>query len=117
MKSLRRQLLLSLWLAVLLVAAISAVLAYYRVNGQAKDLLDSQLVQIAAIVTAQKMVLPHTVPSDDSDIEVAVWRTDGTLQYASNPTLAVPFIAQPGFSERQLGTEPYRIYTAVASGL
>jgi len=43
MRSLRRRLLISLWIAVLAVGVVSAAVAYLQVSRQAKGLLDNQL--------------------------------------------------------------------------
>jgi len=113
--SLRRRLLLSLWLAVSAVGVISAALAYRYVNRETKNLLDSQLQQIAGIVAGGGTHVPRTRKSDQ-DIEIGAWDADGTLQFSSTALLRTPSGATPGFSERTLGTERYRVYATVLGG-
>jgi signal transduction histidine kinase len=113
--SLRRRLLLSLWLAVSIVGTASALFAYYQVNRETKELLDNQLQQIAGIVAARGADGPRTVKADEH-IEIGVWGADGRLQYSSTHLLHAPLAAAAGFSDRKLGTEPYRVYAAVLDG-
>ncbi len=116
MMSLRRRLLLSLCAAVAFVGGISALVAYRQVNHETKELLDNQLQQIAAIVAAQDVSTPRPMRSDDSDIEVGIWTADGKLQFSSSPLVSAPHTTAAGFAEKLLGTEPYRIYTAMLGG-
>lgn len=115
MISLRRRLLLSLWLAVSVVGVISAALAYRYVNHETKDLLDSQLQQIAGIVAGGGTHAPRTTKTDQ-DIEIGIWNADGALQFSSTARLRAPLSMAPGFSERLLGDKPYRVYTTVLGG-
>ena len=82
MKSLRRRLLVALWIAVSCVGALSAVIAYVQVSHYAKDLLDSQLQQLAALAAGRNTQDVPRTADRDSDIDVAIWRRDGTLQYS-----------------------------------
>jgi signal transduction histidine kinase len=107
--SLRRRLLLSLGVAVLVAGAISAMLAYDLVNRETKNLLDNQLQQIAVIVGARGANAARPQKTDE-DIEIGVWDAAGKLEYASTPLLTAPLATAPGFSERSLGNEPYRLY-------
>ncbi len=116
MISLRRRLLISLWLAVLGVGAVSATVAYFQVSREARYLLDSQLEQIAVLVGGRGTG-PRQAPSDDSDIEVATWNADGTLKYSSSPLLLERHAAHPGFSEIRLNKEPYRLFATDVGAL
>jgi two-component system, OmpR family, sensor kinase len=111
-KSLRRRLLVALWVAVCCVGALSAVIAYLQVSHQAKGLLDTQLEQIAQLVAGRDPQRMRAAVSEDSDIQVGTWRGDGTQQYASSPLLHQPRASTPGFSDIILGGEPYRLYAA-----
>jgi two-component system, OmpR family, sensor kinase len=111
-RSLRRRLLVALWIAICCVGAVSALVAYQAVSHQAKDLLDNQLQQVAGLVAGRDTPSARAQVSEDSDIEVATWRGDGTLQYASSPLLRQQRASAPGFSEVTLAGEPYRLYAA-----
>ncbi len=112
MKSLRRRLLVALWVAVCIVGALSAGIAYLQVSQQAKGLLDNQLQQVAQLVAGRGSPGERAAVNEDSDIEVGTWQRDGTLQYASSPLLQRPRATAPGFSDVILGAEPYRLYAA-----
>jgi two-component system OmpR family sensor kinase len=113
-KSLRRNLLVSLWIAVSVLAIVSSAIAYVQVSKHAKQLLDSQLQQIATLVASQKAGKANT--PDDSDIEVAIWDRNGTLQFSSMLQMTQQQRAESGFSEVILNAEPYRLYTGILDG-
>lgn len=115
MRSLRRRLLISLWVAVSTVGVLSALLAYRQVNSETKDLLDHQLQQVASIVAEQTAGVPRSLRTDE-DIEVGIWDGAGKLQYSTTDLLRIPLVTTSGFTERNLGTERYRIYTTVLGG-
>jgi len=116
MKSLRRRLLVSLCIAVLVVGSGLAGIAYRQVNRETKELLDNQLAQTAGIVAGQTVDTGHRSRDDDNDIEVAVWDADGRLQYSSTARIAVPLTHSTGFTEMILGGEPYRVYATNIGG-
>ncbi|MBS0580580.1 MAG: two-component sensor histidine kinase [Proteobacteria bacterium] len=116
MTSLRRRLLVALWIAVCGVGALSALIAYWQVDREANALLDHQLAQVAAMVAGRDTGSARAAGEDDSDIEVASWRPDGTLQYASSDRVRERHAARAGFSAIRLGQEPYRLYAADIGG-
>jgi two-component system OmpR family sensor kinase len=116
MKSLRRRLMVSLWIAITLVAVLSAAFAYVQVSNRAKDLLDGQLQQIAGLLSSQRAGTSSARGSNDSDVEVAIWDATGALRYSSSPSMAHQHGSGPGFSEIILDAEPYRLYTASVNG-
>jgi two-component system, OmpR family, sensor kinase len=109
-KSLRRRLIVTLWIAVTCVGAASAVIAYLQVSYQARVLLDSQLEQLAALAAGRDTLSVPRTKDGDNDIEVSTWRRDGTLEYASTPLLRTQHASKPGFSEIVLAGQPYRLY-------
>jgi len=116
MKSLRRRLLVSLWIAVTVVALVSAAFAYFQVSQHAKDLLDGQLQQIAGLLSSQRAGTSSVRGLSDSDVEVAIWDSTGALRYSSSASMAQQHSSGPGFSEIILDAEPYRLYTARVNG-
>jgi two-component system, OmpR family, sensor kinase len=116
MRSLRRRLLISLWIAIASVAVVSAALAYFEVRAHAKGLLDEQLRQIATLVLSQRDDQTKSPESQEHDIQVAIWGSNGTVQYASTPAMAQQHGLKPGFTEVALNGEPYRLYTALLGG-
>jgi two-component system OmpR family sensor kinase len=105
-------LLVALWIAVSCVGALSAVIAYVQVSHYAKDLLDSQLQQLAALAAGRNTQDVPRTEDRDSDIDVATWSRDGTLQYSSSALLHQKRATTQGFSDVILGKEPYRLYAA-----
>src|SRR5476651_1998263 len=116
MRSLRRRLLVSLWIAASLVAVVSASIAYFQVRLRAKQLLDIQLQQIAAVAASQSAVQSNTPRSHDSDIEVAIWEGDGVLKYSSTPLMSSLQLSQAGYTDVVLNAAPYRVYTVIQDG-
>jgi two-component system, OmpR family, sensor kinase len=116
MKSLRGRLLSSLLLAVLLVGAVLAAIAYRQVNLETRELLDNQLAQIANIVALQTDPLSPAARRHKNSLEVGIWGPDGKLQYASSAFMRAPLATKPGFTDMILGPQPYRVYTALIDG-
>jgi two-component system OmpR family sensor kinase len=114
--SLRRRLLVSLWIAVTGVAVASALIAYLQVSRHAKGLLDGQLRQIAGLVSSQRAGTASVRGSIDTDVEVAIRDRGGALLYSSSPSLAQQHSAKPGFSDIVLNAEPYRVYMTTVNG-
>ena len=97
------------------IAVLSATVAYVEVRREARELLDDQLQQIAAVAVSQSTAV-GAIKNEDNDIEVAVWDRSGALQYASSPAMTKPLSAAPGFSEVLIGQDPYRLYARVLDG-
>src|SRR5215470_1810242 len=116
MRSLRGRLLLSLWIAVSVIAVLSAAVAYHQVRRQARELLDDQLQQIAAVAVSQSTAATGAIKNEDNDIEVAVWDRSGALQYSSSPAMTKPLSGAPGFSEVLIGQDRYRLYARLIDG-
>jgi two-component system OmpR family sensor kinase len=105
-----------LWIAVSVIAVLSATVAYFEVRREAKELLDDQLQQIAAVAVSQSTAATGAIKNEDNDIEVAVWDRSGALQYSSSPAMTKPLSAAPGFSEVRIGQDPYRVYARILDG-
>jgi two-component system OmpR family sensor kinase len=116
MRSLRGRLLLSLWIAVCVIAVLSAGVAYVQASHQAKRLLDNQMQEVAAIAVSQSTAAAGAVQDEDSDVEVAVWDHSGALHYSTSPAITRPLTATPGFSEVLIGHERYRLFMRVVDG-
>src|SRR5580692_10692104 len=114
MISLRRRLLLSSSLAVLVVGLLCATIAYRQVSEETRSLLDDQLVQIARLA-AQTVDGSEIQSRGDEDIAVSVWGADRTLKFSTGIGLGVPLLGA-GFAEVLLKGEPYRIYSTVIGG-
>ena len=111
MISLRRRLLLSSSLAVLVVGLLCATIAYRQVSDETRALLDDQLAQIARLA-AQTVDGSEIQSRGDEDIVVSVWSADRKLKF-STATGQGPPLLRPGFADVVLKTEPYRVYSTV----
>ena len=117
MTTLRARLTLSLWIALAAVGSGSAAFIYLRAEHETQSLLDYQMQQIARLVAARKIdptvptagrtVNPESSPEDD--LLVTVRDEAGTVRYSTDTAVPLP-TPVPGFSERQIGATPYRIY-------
>lgn len=111
MMSIRRKLTVTLWVAVSVVGAVAALIAYRVVDDEARELLDNQLRAVASVVAAQARASRGPAVRDkEQAIEMAIWGPDGALEYASTDLLATP-VANPGFVDTTLGKERYRVFS------
>lgn len=115
MRSIRRELLF--WLLLGLVVAVTAagMSTYYQARREANELFDYQLRQLALSVTGERLpVLPREdVGELDEDFVVQLWSPEQTLLYSSWPRAAIPWQAEPGFTN--LATRGrWRVFTVAA---
>jgi two-component system OmpR family sensor kinase len=114
MTSLRRRLLLSTGLAIVVVGLGCATVAYRLVSDETRTLLDDQLTQIARL--AAQTVDGSEIPGrGDEDIVVSVWGSDQRLKFSTATGLDLPLLAV-GFTEVTLKGEPYRVYSTLIAG-
>ncbi|MEZ5514522.1 MAG: ATP-binding protein [Steroidobacteraceae bacterium] len=120
MRSLRTQLLLSLWLTLVFVGCSGAIGAYLIAQRESNDLQDSQMQQIAALIatTSSKAepavgtaMQPHdlTVEWEDAFL-VSVRRRDGALLFASRPDIETLQASWNGFRTQTIAQHEYRLY-------
>ena len=111
----RRRLVVSLWVVVVLVGASSAIFAYKQAELEAKILLDDQLMQIAGFVVSRGVHMPRN-RDDDESLEIAVWEADGHQSMRSTPFMKTPHMQGAGFTQVRLGGVPYRLYAVEYAG-
>lgn len=117
MTTLRARLTLWLWIALAVVGSGSAAFVYLRAERETQALLDYQMQQVARLVAARKIdptvptagrtVNPERDPQDD--LLVTVRDEAGEVRYSTDTAVPLP-TPVPGFSERRIGTTPYRVY-------
>ena len=121
MNSLRRRLLVSLWLTLALVGVGSAVITFFVTQQETNELLDYQLEQIATFVGAQSFVAasPMRVRLGlklDRDVEdayvVSIRDVAGNLLYASRPEIKRLSVNWLGVRTVTLGRHDYRVLSA-----
>jgi two-component system OmpR family sensor kinase len=110
---------LTVWLlgALVLVGSCSALFVYVRAERATQSLLDNQLKQVGQLVAARRkeLTVPPTGRSADAaskaaeDLIVTVRDAAGTVRFSTDAEVPLP-TPVPGFSERQIGGQRYRIY-------
>lgn len=114
MRSIRQQLLISLfWLG--LVSSLVTGLALYRnLREEANELSDQQLRQVAAGLPA-KLVLGAETPATGDPEEpfyLQAWDSQGNLLYASPPARMLPHLDAPGLNSVRIDGHGWRIFGA-----
>jgi two-component system, OmpR family, sensor kinase len=118
--ALRTRLLWWLMAAVSLAAAVQASVAYHSALGQADEIFDYHMQQVALSLRSglpltanpQRGRLPTS--SEDDDFVVQVWSANGLPVFQSVDLPTLPQQAVLGYSDTRLGTTEYRIF-ALAS--
>jgi two-component system, OmpR family, sensor kinase len=114
MSSIRRNLLLALLGAMLLVLLLGAAATYRGEVQQAEVLLDYQLRQTALALRDQAFgAVPAPLvqnAANDFDYSIQVWNEDGVSIYYSYPPHVFPNRAQLGFSTLHTNEGPWRVF-------
>ncbi|MHB1677700.1 MAG: ATP-binding protein [Sulfuriferula sp.] len=114
MNSLQQQLLIWLIGGVLLSTSVAGFGMYWLAYGEANDLFDYQIRQIALSLPAHIMP-PETVSYDDDvgeNVDMQVWDVKGKLLFASYPQHVLPRYIAPGFSTVSYRHQAWRIFVA-----
>lgn len=123
--SLSRRLILILWLALTVVGAASACVAYARALSSANELLDYQLQQIAGFLVAQRnpdlrrpdpAVRVDVDHDEEDDIVVALFDEYGQPLGRSDPDAGALRVAFPGFRELRIRHADYRAFELHGNG-
>jgi two-component system, OmpR family, sensor kinase len=108
----RRQLLIGLLGGMVAATTVAALATYLKVREEANELFDSQLREIA--VSLHGGVPAGARQSRDADPEedivIRIWGPGDQLIYDSQPEVAVPRAAQPGFSSLAAPHGRWRAY-------
>lgn len=115
MNSIRRQLLL--WLALGLSAGIllAGVALYFQARGEANEIFDYQMRQIAASLPRQAFapITPaQDAPGLDDEIMMQIWDSTGTVIYHSHSRSVMPQQAELGFADVPGPGGMWRVYSA-----
>lgn len=108
--SLRTRLLLLLFGAVAVFAAIQGVSAYRGALQQADALFDYHLQQMAHSLRGARPLPPDAGMDDDMDVLVQIWGPDG-VQLFRSPRSVLPPGGVLGFSDVRVQGTAYRVYT------
>ena len=121
MNSLRRRLLVSLWVTLVLVGSGSAAATFFVTRQETNDLLDYQMEQIASFIGGQSFsasvaagITPHL--NIERDVEdaffISVRDAAGRVLYASRPGPEIESLDWLGFRTISLGRTDYRVFSA-----
>jgi two-component system OmpR family sensor kinase len=116
-RSLRNQLVLALCVLVSVVGVVQGISSYQLSRAGMSALLDLRLEQAATRLYSSGLAdsLPTIAArgsQPEGDIVVTIWKEGVTSPYRSTePSLALPRDAEPGFATRSVNGENWRIYT------
>lgn len=116
--SIRRNLLLALLGAVLLVGVAASLATYFAARRQANEMFDYQLRQMALSLRNHSLqprddLLPDALlPDADYDFIVQVWDQSGTRVYLSNQDISLPE-GRLGLDTISVNGRDWRVYTLV----
>jgi two-component system, OmpR family, sensor kinase len=118
MRTIRRQLLLWLLGGVLACTLAAGFAMYLKVREETSELFDYQLREIAASLPPDfSAAQPEPGEHDpEQDVVVQVWDGSGARVYASHPAIALPRLAQDGFSTVRRGETEWRVFGQTRQG-
>jgi two-component system OmpR family sensor kinase len=109
--SIRRNLLVALLLALLLVGVAASAATYFAARKEATDLFDYQLRQMALSLRDQTLQSQNILyPDFDYDFIVQVWDPTGSLVYLSNQDILLPRSGL-GFDTISVNGADWRVFT------
>ena len=119
--SLRRRLVVSLWLALLVVGTVSAAFSYLQTRRETNAMLDYQMEQVATFLGARafatlssQSLMPrlHSDHDIEEDYIVNVRDADGRVLYATRLDIQIPPLTWLGFRVVKLAGIEYRVFSA-----
>jgi two-component system OmpR family sensor kinase len=109
--SIRRNLLIALLSALLLVGVAASTATYLSARREANDLFDYQLRQMALSLRDQTLQTQTLLsPEFDYDFIVQVWNPAGSLVYLSNQNILLPQSGK-GLDTLRVNGEAWRVFT------
>ncbi len=128
MRSLKARLFLLLMSATMAVWSVAAIWTYFSTRADVQRVLDRRLVEaagmVASLVQNSSGTISRPAPSAASGTQAAagysrqlscqIWTLDWRLVGRSASAPLAPLArGKPGFSERTIGGEPWRVYTLI----
>ncbi|EJN09784.1 ATP-binding protein [Herbaspirillum sp. YR522] len=115
MKSVRNKLLLWLGLGLFSIIVAAGVGLYFQARGEANQIFDYQMRQIAASLPRQAFspISPgQQLPELEDEIMMQIWDSSGTVIYHSHARSAMPRQAELGFANVHGPNGLWRVYSA-----
>ena len=119
MKSIRRELLVTLLAAVLIAGSVAALAVYYKTLGEIGELLDYQLRQMA-LSLRDATFQNHGVmeaPPFGFDYAIQISSEDGVNLYYARSRVRLPSSAAAGYATMHSDEGPWRMYTLRQRGV
>ncbi|NUU03865.1 ATP-binding protein [Herbaspirillum robiniae] len=115
MNSVRNKLLLWLGLGLFSIIVIAGAGLYFQARGEANQIFDYQMRQIAASLPRQAFspISPgQQLPELEDEIMMQIWDSRGTVIYHSHARSAMPRQAELGFANVRGPNGMWRVYSA-----
>ncbi|QNB09412.1 two-component sensor histidine kinase [Herbaspirillum frisingense] len=115
MKSIRNKLLLWLGLGLFSIIVLAGVALYFQARGEANQIFDYQMRQIAASLPRQAFspISPgQQFPELEDEIMMQIWDSRGSVIYHSHARGAMPRQAELGFANVRGPNGMWRVYSA-----
>lgn len=115
MNSVRNKLLLWLGLGLFSIIVLAGVTLYFQARGEANQIFDYQMRQIAASLPRQAFspIAPgQQLPELEDEIMMQIWDSSGTVIYHSHAKSAMPQQAELGFVNVNAANGVWRVYSA-----
>lgn len=118
MKSIRRQLLVSLLSALALGGLIAAAGIYLSVQREFNEVFDYELKQVALSFREDSlgMPIPPPIVEEDDDLVIQIWDRAGNLVYTSDQLPILPPRVQAGYSSVDTADNRWRIFNIDSHG-
>ncbi|MBI3529478.1 MAG: sensor histidine kinase N-terminal domain-containing protein [Betaproteobacteria bacterium] len=115
MKSIRRQLLVSLLSTLLLIGLFATLGIYITVEDEFNEIFDYELRQVALSFREDSLGSPIGPPiqivDEEDDLVIQIWDRAGTLVYVSDALPALPPRAQSGYSLESTPGTQWRVFS------
>jgi two-component system OmpR family sensor kinase len=119
MKSIRRELLVTLLATVLIAGALAALAVYYKARAEIGELLDYQLRQMALSLRDESFQGSGVIepPPFGFDYAIQISSEDGITLHYSRSRVRIPANAAPGYATMDSPEGLWRMYTLRQRGL
>ena len=114
-RSLRARLIGLLLLAVLVIGALQAGVAYRTARAETETVFDAQMARVALSLSGGMAAsvlsdAPLLLGEGTQDFIIQIWRADGLMLYRTPTARLLPPQAVIGFSDLRAGGTDYRVY-------
>ena len=114
MKSIRRQLLVSLLSTLVLIGVVAALGIYFTVENEFNEVFDYELRQVALSFRDDSLNSPIASPvqivDQEDDLVIQIWDRSGSLVYVSDTLPVLPPRSRPGFSSVSTPGKEWRAF-------